>query len=112
MFADISGFTAWSSCKCVVAGCCPNKQARSSLCVDLAYLYVVRDPSQVFKLLEAVYSAFDAIARRRGVFKVETIGDSYVCVTYVDGLFRYRILLSVSHTQYPVAYRTLNKNMR
>ena len=32
-------------------------------------------------LLEAIYSAFDVIARRRGVFKVETIGDSYVAVT-------------------------------
>ena len=53
MFADIAGFTAWSS---------------------------VREPSQVFTLLEAIYSAFDAIAHKRGVFKVETIGDSYVAV--------------------------------
>jgi class 3 adenylate cyclase len=34
----------------------------------------------VFTLLESVYSAFDAIAARRGVFKVETIGDAYVAV--------------------------------
>jgi len=54
LFADISGFTAWSS---------------------------LRDPAQVFTLLEAVYQAFDRIARKRGVFKVETIGDSYVAVT-------------------------------
>jgi class 3 adenylate cyclase len=54
MFADISGFTAWSS---------------------------VREPAQVFTLLETLYGAFDAIAVRRGVFKVETIGDSYVAVT-------------------------------
>jgi class 3 adenylate cyclase len=52
-FADISGFTAWSS---------------------------IRDPSQVFSLLEAVFGAFDSIARKKGVFKVETIGDSYVAV--------------------------------
>ena len=44
MFADIAGFTAWSS---------------------------TREPSQVFTLLEAVYGAFDQIAQRRGVFKVE-----------------------------------------
>jgi class 3 adenylate cyclase len=44
MFADIAGFTAWSS---------------------------TREPSQVFTLLEAVYGAFDHIAQRRGVFKVE-----------------------------------------
>jgi len=54
LFADIAGFTAWSS---------------------------VREPTQVFTLLETVYSAFDNIAARRGVFKVETIGDSYVAVT-------------------------------
>jgi class 3 adenylate cyclase len=53
MFADIVGFTAWSS---------------------------IRDPAQVFTLLETLYSAFDEIAMRRGVFKVETIGDSYVSV--------------------------------
>jgi hypothetical protein len=29
----------------------------------------------VFTLLETVYSAFDSIADRRNVFKVETIGD-------------------------------------
>lgn len=54
LFADIAGFTAWSS---------------------------TREPSQVFILLEAVYGAFDEIAAKRGVFKVETIGDSYVAVT-------------------------------
>ena len=43
IFADIAGFTAWSS---------------------------VREPSQVFRLLENVYGAFDAIAKRRHVFKV------------------------------------------
>jgi Adenylate and Guanylate cyclase catalytic domain len=33
-----------------------------------------RDPCQVFTLLETLYGAFDAVARKRGVFKVETIG--------------------------------------
>jgi hypothetical protein len=31
-------------------------------------------------LLENIYQAFDEIARRRRVFKVETIGDCYVAV--------------------------------
>lgn len=44
MFADIANFTAWSS---------------------------AREPGQVFTLLETVYGAFDKIAARRGVFKVE-----------------------------------------
>lgn len=52
--ADIAGFTAWSS---------------------------VREPSQVFTLLETVYHAFDLIAKKRHVFKVETVGDCYVAVT-------------------------------
>lgn len=47
MFADIAGFTAWSS---------------------------VREPSQVFTLLETVYKSFDKTAKKRKVFKVETVG--------------------------------------
>jgi len=47
-FADIAGFTAWSS---------------------------VREPSKVFKLLESVFRAFDEIARVRRVLKVETVGE-------------------------------------
>eukprot|EP00980_Cylindrotheca_fusiformis_P002188 scaffold500_cov124-Cylindrotheca_fusiformis.AAC.1 len=54
IFADIAGFTAWSS---------------------------VREPSQVFTLLETVYRSFDRVAHHRGVFKVETVGDCYVAVT-------------------------------
>ncbi|KAL7569745.1 hypothetical protein ACA910_005691 [Epithemia clementina (nom. ined.)] len=53
MFADITGFTAWSS---------------------------VREPSQVFTLLETVFSALDRIAKKRKIFKVETVGDCYVAV--------------------------------
>lgn len=53
MEADIAGFTAWAS---------------------------VREPVQVFRLLETLYGAFDEIAHRRRVFKVETIGDAYVAV--------------------------------
>ena len=53
MFADIKGFTQWSA---------------------------DRQPTQVFHLLESLYGAFDAIAKQFGVFKVETIGDTYVAV--------------------------------
>lgn len=53
IFADIAGFTAWSS---------------------------TREPSQVFRLLETVYSEFDSIAKRRRVYKVEVVGDCYVAV--------------------------------
>jgi class 3 adenylate cyclase len=48
LFADLAGFTKWSSS---------------------------REPEQVFELLETLYGAFDKIAVRRQVFKVETIGD-------------------------------------
>jgi Adenylate and Guanylate cyclase catalytic domain len=53
IFADIVGFTAWSSS---------------------------RDAIQVFHLLETIYAGFDSLAKVRGVFKIETIGDSYVAV--------------------------------
>ena len=46
MMADIVGFTSWSS---------------------------VREPTQVFTLLETIYSAFDKMAKRRNVYKVETV---------------------------------------
>eukprot|EP00934_Nitzschia_sp_Nitz4_P001016 Nitzschia sp. Nitz4//scaffold47_size129522//37125//41121//NITZ4_003544-RA/size129522-augustus-gene-0.3-mRNA-1//1//CDS//3329552779//1016//frame0 len=51
MFADIVGFTAWSS---------------------------DREPQQVFELLEEIYSSFDKMAKKHKIFKVETIGDCYM----------------------------------
>eukprot|EP00980_Cylindrotheca_fusiformis_P005056 scaffold1072_cov124-Cylindrotheca_fusiformis.AAC.2 len=51
VFADIAGFTAWSS---------------------------AREPQQVFILLESIYGALDHIANRLAIFKVETVGDCYV----------------------------------
>eukprot|EP00980_Cylindrotheca_fusiformis_P010899 scaffold2482_cov116-Cylindrotheca_fusiformis.AAC.9 len=51
VFADLVGFTSWSS---------------------------AREPHQVFILLETIYGAFDKLAYRHGVFKVETVGDCYV----------------------------------
>ena len=53
-YADITGFTAWSS---------------------------TRQPTEVFHLLETLYREFDKIASRRSVFKVETVADSYLCCT-------------------------------
>ena len=53
LFADIAGFTAWSS---------------------------IREPSQVFTLLESIFGVFDSVANACGVFKVETVGDCYVAV--------------------------------
>lgn len=53
----------------------------------------VREPTQVFTLLETVYRAFDILARKKKVFKIETVGDCYVAVTglpeprYVDDVF-------------------------
>jgi len=58
MFADLAGFSAWSS---------------------------TREPTQVFTLLETIYHAFDGIAQRRRGFKVETMGDCYVAVAGLSG---------------------------
>lgn len=46
LFADIAGFTKWSS---------------------------TRTPCEVFELLETIYGHFDTIATRRNVFKIETM---------------------------------------
>jgi class 3 adenylate cyclase len=43
--------------------------------------YFLSSAPQVFTLLETIYAAFDEIARKRRVFKVETVGDCYVAVT-------------------------------
>ena len=51
MVTDLVGFTAWSS---------------------------EREPAQVFTLLETLFNAFDVIAKKRKIFKVETNGDCYI----------------------------------
>ena len=48
---QVSGFTAWSS---------------------------MREPAQVFTLLETLFKAYDKNAKRLGIFKVETVGECYV----------------------------------
>jgi len=53
MFADIAGFTNWSS---------------------------KRDPVQVFILLERLFYIYDSLATRLGAFKISTIGDCYLAV--------------------------------
>ena len=53
MFADIAGFTAWSSS---------------------------REPHQVFQLLERLFGEFDAIARKMKVFKVRNQVENVVFV--------------------------------
>ena len=53
MILDIQGFTCWAS---------------------------ERSPSDVFVLLESLYGNFDTASRNMGVFKIETIGDTYVAV--------------------------------
>lgn len=53
-FADIAGFTRWSS---------------------------TREPVQVFYLLQELYGVIDKIAKKFHIFKVETIGDCYMAVT-------------------------------
>lgn len=77
LFADIVGFTAWSS---------------------------VREPSQVFVLLESIYHAYDQIARRRRIFKIETIGDCYVATA---GLPEPRVDHAPAMARF--AYECLNK---
>lgn len=43
-------------------------------------------PSEVSDLLDRLYSQFDALSQKHGVFKLETIGDSWVGVTNLTQL--------------------------
>mmetsp|Transcript_10416 Transcript_10416/g.15780 ORF Transcript_10416/g.15780 Transcript_10416/m.15780 type:complete len:547 (-) Transcript_10416:55-1695(-) len=54
MFADIVGFTKWST---------------------------ERSPNEVFRLLERLFWEFDELAVQHNVFKLGTIGDCYIAVT-------------------------------
>jgi len=75
LFADIAGFTAWSS---VREPCQVSLEPDPNECPVVAILFLtlfIIFCKQVFTLLETVYHAFDEIAKRRRVFKVETIGD-------------------------------------
>jgi hypothetical protein len=42
----------------------------------------IQEPAQVFILLEKVYKSFDDIAKRRGVFKVETVSSPDCSLLY------------------------------
>jgi class 3 adenylate cyclase len=85
MFADICGFTAWSS---------------------------VREPSQVFVLLESVYGVFDQIAKRRRVFKVETVGDCYVAASGLPEPRRdHAIIISRFARDIMITMRSLTKKL-
>ena len=67
-FADIVGFTKWSSTRT------PSTYNHASESRPghrrLMTLSTLKPTAQVFELLEALYGAFDAAAKRRGVFKV------------------------------------------
>ena len=52
LFADLCEFTTWSA---TVA------------------------PARVFVVLEAIFNSFDKLAAELGIFKLETVGDCYVC---------------------------------
>ena len=66
LFADLVGFTQWSKS---------------------------REPEDVFQLLETLYSAFDAIASKRGVYKIETIGGKLRRVDDKEPASSYRALM-------------------
>ncbi|KAG7349928.1 adenylate and guanylate cyclase catalytic domain containing protein [Nitzschia inconspicua] len=42
-------------------------------------------PLKISNMLDRLYQAFDTLASKHGVFKVETIGDAYMGVTNLDG---------------------------
>jgi class 3 adenylate cyclase len=79
MFADIAG--EYVACSSEVF-LCSSLMLAFMLSTHLGFTAwsSVREPSQVFTLLESIYCEFDAVANRRRVFKVEVVGDCYVAV--------------------------------
>jgi len=77
-FADIAGFTKWSSS---------------------------RSPTEVFELLEAIYGTFDELAKKRQVYKVETIGDCYVAVAGLPKPVRRHALVMTRFAQGTLFFR-------
>lgn len=74
MFADIAGFTRYVLLAHTFhSQCSDTNRSFTSWSSE-------REPCQVFQLLETLYQAFDDIAQKYGVFKVETVGDCYVAV--------------------------------
>ena len=43
------------------------------------------DPMKISNLLDRLYHSFDSLARKHGVFKIETIGDAYMCASNLEG---------------------------
>lgn len=85
-FADISGcvFVHVSSAVFVLV---QLRSHSSSILLFFRHTYrftawsSTREPSQVFILLETIFARFDSVAKKRRIFKVETVGDCYVAAT-------------------------------
>ena len=72
----------------------------------------MREPSQVFTLLETLYAAFDAIAKRRRIFKIETIGDCYVAVSGVpDPMADHALAMSKFANDILITMRKLTRQL-
>lgn len=65
MFADIAGFTAWSS---------------------------EREPTQVFQLLESLFCEFDSEAKAMKVFKIETVRIHLMCMFLTAFVVAYKYI--------------------
>lgn len=72
----------------------------------------MREPCQVFILLETLYAAFDAIAKRRRIFKIETIGDCYVAVAGVpEPMADHAVAMSKFANDILTTMRTLTRQL-
>ena len=40
---------------------------------------------KISNLLDRLYHSLDSLARKHGVFKIETIGDAYICASNLEG---------------------------
>lgn len=92
MFADIAGFTGTTfipTSALLILSLVLSVFLTLSIDLDLSFFPFesawssTREPHHVFILLETIYSCFDALAKRRRVFKVEVVGDCYVSIFFL-----------------------------